>query len=463
MADVWSQQEFAGADVPDKRQVRVLSALAVSLCEHPEVAFSVAVGHGGRQAARRLTRNQQTTPDGILLGHYQQTAARCARHELVLAIQDTTVLDYSTHHATSGLGPVGNSPHARGLLSHSVLALSPQGQPLGLLGLQVWARDPQDAGSRHKKRLRTHSQKESRKWLNGLRAVQEHLPASQSVLLVQDREADVFAFLAAPRRERTHLLVRACQPRFVELEGVGSDAPVCGNLMSLVSEAKEVGVMQVRVPAQPGRAEREAHLILRATSLRVHPPKNGQRDASFRPLQITVIEARETPSADIKVPIHWVLLTTMPVSTTKDCIQMVHYYSLRWMIERLHYVLKSGCRVERLQIDDAGPLINAVSIYYVVAWRLLSLTHLARTEPDRPPDEVLQSDEIQVLSAHAQRPIDTVRAAVHAIAVLGGHVLYRNAPPPGPKTIWTGLRRLQAMVLGWHLARPPANALPNQD
>ncbi len=57
-----------------------------------------------------------------------------ATYPVVLAIQDTTALNYSTHPKTQGLGPIGShSPKTIGLLLHSTLALTPTGQPLGFL------------------------------------------------------------------------------------------------------------------------------------------------------------------------------------------------------------------------------------------------------------------------------------------------------------------------------------------
>ena len=49
-------------------------------------------------------------------------------------------------------------------------------------------------------------------------------------------------------------------------------------------------------------------------------------------------------------------------------------YSYRWLIERYHYVLKSGCRLEQLQLEKADMIERALYTYTIVAWRLLWMT-----------------------------------------------------------------------------------------
>ncbi len=132
---------------------------------------------------------------------------------------------------------------------------------------------------------------------------------------------------------------------------------------------------------------------------------------------------------------------------------MVRRYTVRWMIEALHFTLKTGClSVERLQIDDTDALINAIALYYVVAWRVLHLTHLARSAPDESAENVLNPAELRVLRAAAKRPVTTIAEAFREIARLAGYEHYANAKPPGVKRIWQGLRTLEMLTCGWILA-----------
>ena len=454
MAEGWASREFAAARVGDKRHRSTLTRIAESLLDRCGCSYSVACGHDGRQAGRRVFRSSKSSIDGLLAGHYAQTAARCQEHALVLAVQDTTVLDFSTHHATRGLGPTANAPHAQGLIAHSVLALSAEGLPLGLLDLSIWARDPDQYGRGEKRRKFPTDQKESSKWTRGLRAVRSALSSEQKVLLVQDREADVFDLFAEPRRAHLHLLVRACHPRRVEMQSAQENGPAeTTDLVSAALSAPSVGTMSVVVPRSPGQPERETTLCVRARPVRILPPQNPATARKKAPQALWLISATEEDPPSGKEPIQWILITSWPLQEGEDAAQMVRYYALRWSIERLHYILKSGCRAERLQIDEAEALKNALALYYVVAWRIHWLTHIARTEPARPVDSLLATDEVAVLEAACKSPIQTVSDALLSIARLGGYVPYKQARPPGAKTIWEGIRMLEAMVSGWQLAR----------
>src|SRR6266849_10140750 len=266
MESKWAQAEMKGAVVWDPRCHKSLATMVERLTEHPEASLSQACGPAARQAAHRIFEHPSSTPAGLLQGHFAETARRCEEHPLVLAVQDSTAFDFTSHKATADLGPLGQG-FTRGLRGHSVLAVTPEGLPLGLLHLAVWARDPEQPGKKHARKQRPTREKESQKWLDGLAGTEAVLPPEQPVLVVADREADVFAYLAAARRPNTDLLVRACQPRLVTVARPGAAGG--GERDSLLVVAKSgpvVGFMSVRVPRRPGRPEHEVTLQVPATA-----------------------------------------------------------------------------------------------------------------------------------------------------------------------------------------------------
>jgi transposase-like protein len=261
----WAREEMQGARLWDGRCRRSLVAISERLGQQPGASLSAACGANLRHAAHRLFAHPQTTVAGLLAGHVAQTSERCGEEALVLAIQDSTEFDYSGHKQTSGLGPLGQGL-TRGLMGHSVLTVSPDGVPLGLLHLALWARDPAQLGKRRTRRQRVTAEKESQKWLAGLQATEAALPPTQKVLLVADREADVFAYLAAPRRANTALLIRASSPRTVIVaDPTGAGAAERASLLEVAQRAPVVGSKPVAVPRQTGQREREATLELRLT------------------------------------------------------------------------------------------------------------------------------------------------------------------------------------------------------
>jgi hypothetical protein len=429
METSWAATEMDGAHLWDRRRRRSLALLCTRLAQRPTLSFSAACGPGLRQAAHRLFEHPGTTVAGLLAGHVAETAQRGAHQAVVLAVQDSTDFDYTTHRATTGLGPVGRG-QGRGLIGHTVLAVTPTGLPLGLLHLALWARDPAQRGQRHARRQRVTAQKESQKWLTGLQATEAALPPEQPVIVVADREADVFAYLAAPRRPHTALLFRACRPRTVLVAPPTAGSPERASLLTVAQTAPLVGQMQVTVPRQPGQPEREVTLQLRLTAAQVQPPRHRKAGEPVRPQAVWLVAATEiAPGAGAK-PIQWLLVSTLAVADGAGAEQLVRYYACRWVIERWHYTLKVGLQVERLQIDDAPSLQHALAVYGVVAWRLLWLTHLAREAPEQPAATVLNREEQAVLAQATGRPVETVRQAVRAIARRGGVGGASAALPP---------------------------------
>jgi hypothetical protein len=461
MSEEWVETELHSPAVKDRRSRQALIRLGQRLAADPHASFSAACGAAGRQAARRLFRRPDTRVTDLLQGHYEQTVRRCAAHPLILVAQDTTELNYTHHPATQDLGPTTH-PHGRGLFGHAALALTPAGEPLGLLHLDLWARPPA-RGQAATRRQRLTPEKESRKWGDGLASVSTRLPNAPEVLLIQDREGDVFAFLATPRPSHVQLLVRAAQARKVRVPGppqgggdAGREPPT---LFAVAAAAAIAGTLIVTLPAKAGREAREAVLTVRVVALELQPPRHGKAAEPKTPQPVWVVHAREEqppaglPAAEV---VQWVLVSTRPVPDAAAAGALVQYYALRWRIERLHYTLKSGCTVEDLQHETAADLQKALALYYVIAWRLLWLTYVARTEPTSAAGALLTPAELTVLRQQTGQPVGTAQEVVRAVARLAGWQGYRSAPDPGVKMLWLGLRRLTDMVTGWQLAEARA-------
>jgi hypothetical protein len=177
-----------------------------------------------------------------------------------------------------------------------------------------------------------------------------------------------------------------------------------------------------------------------------------------------VIQALEVDPPPGVEPVNWLLLTTLVITCFEDLVQCLRWYSYRWLIERYHYVLKSGCRLEQLQLESADRIHRALATYTIVAWRLLWITYLARYHPDLPADTILETHEWQGLYCtihHHPHPPDSppnLRDAVRWIAQLGGFLARSHDGEPGVKTIWQGLRRLHDIAQTWLLLSPKTTA-----
>src|SRR5437588_3476754 len=197
----WAQQEFGAVHLFDTRRTARVVRLAAALAEQPTAALPEACGSAAAlQAAYRLLDSPIVTPARLLAPHTAATLARSGAAPVVLAVNDTTMLDYARHPATLQLGPLADAHH-QGLLLHGTLLLLPDGTPLGLLALDVWHRDPATFAQLPDPHTRPIADKESAKWLRSLAAAvaaRVACPAT-TVVCVGDREADVYDLFAAAR------------------------------------------------------------------------------------------------------------------------------------------------------------------------------------------------------------------------------------------------------------------------
>ncbi len=441
---LWATKECGRADFGDARLTQRLIELTSALAEHPESSVPVAAGSwAGTKGAYRFFDNARVGPERILRTHRQTTVGRLEGQPIVLAVQDTTVFNFSTHHETEGLGEIG-ADYTQGFFLHSCLAVATNGIPLGLLWQQFWARDGQATGER-----------ESARWVNTMREVEKVIPDGTRVVMVGDRESDLFPLFAAARADGCDVLVRATHNR--KLAGEDPDLAVA------VAHAPELGTDTVVVPRKGNLSARETTLSLHAKQVTLRTPA-AYREQCQQPVAITVVCASEISPPAGSQPIGWILLTTLPVTNAAEAAAVVRWYTYRWRIERFHFTLKSGCQVEDLQLATRRRLENAIAVYSIVAWRLLWLTYEARENPEAPCTTVLSDDEWQCLylalhrkdivkTHHIPAEPPTLQAAVIQIARLGGFLARKGDGDPGVKALWRGFRRLQDYVLTRQAAR----------
>jgi hypothetical protein len=440
------EEELKGSRVYDGRAKRSLSRICAALEEKSGESFSSACAGSLRQNGGRLFAHEKTKSEYLQQGHYEQTALRCSSKEIVVA-QDTTELNYTTHRAKTGLGHLGSSQRTRGVLTHTALALTREGLPLGIIGQTSWTRSDATFGKKVRRRQTPIEAKESYKWIEGLRWAERLSECATKVIVVGDRESDVYELLSAPRRANVSLIVRAAQARRVSLDG-SADGHAGQQVFSAINAAEAVGTRLIEV--ERGQGIEEIKLAVKISAAQVHCPKHFGSDSALpKTIPIWIVQAQEVGNGQADA-IGWTLLCTERTECAAEAFRRLDDYVLRWRVERFHYALKQGMKVEGLQFDDAATLMKAVSVYSLVAWRLMFITYYARVYPTRPSSEILSAQEQGALSAKAKHPIPTVGEAVLEIAKLGGY--RQSKAPPGLKVIWKGLYALQFLTDGFALA-----------
>lgn len=459
----WVARELAGVELGDKRLQRRAQIIMTQFSQQPTASIPQACGQWRDiKAAYRFFDNDAVKPEQLLLAHSQATIDRMRSHRVVLAVQDTTFLNYSTHPETEGLGPIGNNADKTiGLLVHSTLALSLSGQPLGLLDVQVRSRDRQHfGGSRnaHQRNQKALVQKESQRWLDSLRACQQAAPSCPHTTLVNltDREGDIFELfeqaLAEQGSARVHMLVRAQHNRQVQR---GNDSKLWPHLAAQPAAA----TISVRVPRQTGKGSRTATLTIRFGSVTLNAPTLKEQKAA---LQVWAVQAQEEHPPAGQKAILWRLLTTLPLTNAAEAVEKVQWYCQRWQIEVLHKVLKSGCKIEHRQLETSMRLRRVLMMDLILAWRILLLSKAARQTPEASASDWLLEKEWKILWVHMKsqpaKDPPTLNQAVRWIGQLGGFIGRKSDGEPGPIVLWRGLQRLHDLVHSWDLLQNVGNA-----
>lgn len=411
---------------------------------------------GDLKAAYNFMGHPEVTPDLIQSTHRQLVREDCQAHPVILVVQDTTELDFTSHVTVTGLGPIGDG-HGRGLLQHSALAVTPSGSLLGVLG-QAWkTRVPVPEGETRKERR--ERPKESDYWPEMVAAVGT-LGAGTRLVHVTDRGGDDFTTMTACRNhENVGFLIRAQHDRCVN-----------GNtdkLWSYLRAQPAAGYRDIPVQARDGHPDRVARLTIRFAHVQLDPPKGDPR---FRePLAVWVVYAvEEHPPVGVEA-IDWMLLTSETVNTFEQACERIDWYTCRWRIEEWHKAEKTGCRLEASQLKDAEAIKCLAALVAVIAVRMIQLRELAQMatappvgdgqDPNSPAHQpealqaVVPRSWVAVVAYLAKcRPERlTPRLFWLTIAKRGGYIGRKSDGLPGWQTIWRGWYDVMFMVHGWEM------------
>jgi len=442
----WVEEEFEFAILPNLSRKKRLLSLTRSFYGQPTESIPGACGGVQAKAevkgAYRFFGDERIQMEALLESHYKKTVQRAEEYPVVLAVQDSSSLNYKTHTTTKGLGSLSTEKGDQGIMLHDTLALTPDGLPLGLLDIQVWSRDPKEHGKTKDRKDKCIEEKESYKWLKSFKAVEKLTEQSKSTrwVSVGDREADVYELFELAKVSRTHLLIRSIQNRKTREEV---------NLWDLLEQEATLGEMIVQVPKSDKRKAREAVLEIRSKRVDIVKPKSREGEGDVE-LWALLVSERNAPSGED--PLCWKLLTTLKVSNFEQAREKVEWYAARWGVEVYHRTLKSGCKVEDRQLGDVEKIKRCLAIDLVVAWRIYYLTMQGRKTPDVSCEAYLEEAEWKTLAYYKNNRPDkevkppTLWEAILLIAALGGFTGGKGRVP-GAQVLWRGLKRLHDMAI----------------
>ncbi len=475
----WADLEFGLCGHPDGRVRSRILAMGRAWETRPgEPVAVVFAGKKDQGAAYRLLSNPRVSMDDIIESHRMATLQRCRAETEVLAIQDTTMLDFSgLKGSTGGLAKLGGGGSGSvGIPAHVTLAVSASGRGLWVLAIDASFRegvtvkaDRRRGGTgraepepdRAAETETPDGGSESRRWLEGLALAQEvgRTSPGTRVITVCDREGDIWDMFEAQAEDpaAAGLLVRssASTRRSVIAGGEVVD------LMEHVSGLPAVGTRTVHVAARGGITGSRGRKAVRArpartaeTEIRVARVELKAPGRSRQTLPVTAVLASETttpPKGGRRLS--WLLLSSDAKPDLQGAIDTVRRYEARWTIEEYFKTLKQCTRIEDRQLDEADDLRCCLAFDAVTAWRVFDIQRAAKAEPDRPALDFLDEDELTALwigmedygfrDARAP-PFDgfTIREAAIDIGRYVGFIPSKRQPLPGTQKMWKGMKYL---------------------
>jgi len=366
----WVEAEFGNLDLGHKDREQRLVRIAAAKAQQPSAPYTECVA-GNRQELKSYylfinNKGKKVNPESILHGHRERTIGRMKKFERVLAIQDTSDLDFSERLRCNGLGDIGKNQTgavSQGLKMHSSLVVSEKGLPLGVMKTQIYASHYDEI---KKAQDRPIAEKETYRWLttmDDLNEAAEYLPDTE-LIAVGDRESDMFELFDYRRRKAPgiQLLVRAKYNRCLE-----------ENSRKLFDHLNALPVMaqaQIEVPRQrekkskpsnPGRVAlpaRTAHVDVKWDKVTLSPPATSQT-RNLQPIEIYALSIVERHPPEGAKALRWVLLTTIPICSRKEALRC------------LAGIPCAGALKNGIECSRAVAVLNLISIVLRMDWRAL--------------------------------------------------------------------------------------------
>jgi len=445
--------EVANGNFADLRLNDRLRLLVAGLAKNPQLSLPRAFDSAGLEGAYRFFSNFRVMPADILGPHTQATRDRAAGSDF-LVVHDTTDFSFRHDGERQGLGRIKKdvATGRQAFFLHASLVVAADGsrRPLGVAAIQTWVRGAGQSGL------------EYLRWEEQCRKASADLNGHQRAIHVMDREADDYQMFDALIRDGHRFVARSLNDRIVETEEGQSKLRATLRLAPAVAE-RDVQLTRRRSKnntrtdkSHPPRSQRNARLLYAAAPVTLRRPLSKRLLNTSPPatLDINVVHVWEPNPPDGHEPVEWFLLTTEPINSPEQQLAIVDHYRARWVIEEYFKALKTGCGLEKRQLEDYESLVNLLAVFAPIAYQLLLIRSEARRAPDEDGKKVLPPEHLEVLRVMGRLKLSenpTNREIYFAVAALGGHIKYNG--DPGWQTLAFGYEQLATLTAGWTAAK----------
>lgn len=457
--NLWAMQHFFEAFTTDIRRGKRITKIAESMARLPGKSIpQFCDTKYDIKATYELLKHPESTPSAIQRGHRTLTKKTIQTTPgIYLLIEDSSDIIFSGRRQIQGLGPIGEANSVlKGFLLHTVLAVKyplndsvdkyGKRLPVEIIGIADQQYHVREAEKKERKsRQFVTRERESDLWLNSQKNIGKRLNNEDiKWISVCDRGADIYEYMIESSNNNRNYIVRAKHDRIL-VENTSKSTSLFDHARNMPSS----GTFEMELRTRPGQAAKTVILSVSYGSVEIRAPQRpGSKAGSLAPIRSNVVHVVEKNS-DSDDPLEWILLTNLDINNFTEAYQITEWYSARWIIEDYHKALKSGMKIEELQLDTQHSLFAAISIMAVVALRLVELREIIRLRSSAPSSEIgLDKIELLVLEKVSKKKITTVKEAGLAIGRLGGHIGRKNDGMPGMTTLWKGYIRLKDMAEG---------------
>jgi len=448
--------DFSGMFGDKRIEKRATQALQKLTMGRNSSLRQITQSNAEQKSFYRLFNNESFSEEKIEQSIVQRCGELCkGRH--VLCIQDTTEFNLSSQQRRikpqSGLGKTSKNDVLGFMLHSSLVVDANKGSALGYSYIKTWERK-ENAPDRHQRNYQQLpiEKKESYKWIAAANQSQVLLQQAELLTIIADRESDIYDLLASVDAERTHLLIRSNFNR--QIVGGGKLADYL-NSLPIMHEY----VVSIQGDIRKGIEKRCAQVALKWGKVSVLKSEKTKNKKLAAQKEMYVVEAQEMNKAK---GIYWRILTTHPVTSVQEAMQIIEWYKQRWHIEQIHRLLKTeGFRIERSQLEQGWAIRKLTMLAMMATLRILQMMLAYEDENEQPIEEVFDKDQQQCLTMMNKQlegetdklknpaKSNTLKWATWIIARLGGWKGYRSQRKPGPIVLQKGLAKFYHIYEGW--------------
>lgn len=413
------------------------------------------------KAIYRFLQNDNVS-EADIINNMSINCVSCVEDKSVLCIQDSSEINLYNHKnrikKDQSIGLTNASVGGLGFFIHPSFIIDADTlMPYGFSDVKIWNR-----AHELPPKMKTHvhnripiEEKESYRWIDSSLETKKRLSKAKEIIIIQDREGDIFEQFCLVPDSKTHLLIRSRFNRMLDNKI---------KLFDHLSSQSLQGTYTIELEGDKRRniKKRTAAIEVRFTEITIGKHQYSGKHLPDK-INLYAIEAKEV-GENIENPILWRLLTTKKVEDLQTALLCIEWYTYRWTIEEVFRILKKeGFNIEASELSQGKAVRKLCLLMLETIIKLFIMQIAYASEEEIEPtscfsDQEIECLELQIIQLEGKteklkNPYKSsdLKRYIWAIARLGGWKGYLSERKPGITTFWIGLQKFNSVMQGWRL------------